>query len=303
MFSISAWKRIAPLYLSHFSCGPSRELELPPVPGSAEGQSLHIPAEPELCPRVTSRSTQPLSTRTTPPIKMPDLLSVQSSRLCPDVVEPDCRSALQVCLIYSASGGDSEPKQTSDESKRGSNHHYQSTCKVPLACGQTCNISCVNTVLARTVSWTVTHTCRTWARAVTIVTAVSMGAHRRKWIRIATNDLDPLRLSEEDVTTYMVKEYYCYCFLLVVGCCSGIRSVCCCQICWCLLYVLMRFPGGGGGQCHVCLHMKHIAATPLCSESSSEAPLSKIVLNLWHEDGKINSAQKLMRLLLYCYYI
>lgn len=37
----------------HRVCLSHRELELSPVPGSAEGQSLHIPAEPELCSRVT----------------------------------------------------------------------------------------------------------------------------------------------------------------------------------------------------------------------------------------------------------
>lgn len=45
-----------------------RELELPPVSGSAEGQSLHIPAEPELCPRVTpEREPPPLSAWTPHP--------------------------------------------------------------------------------------------------------------------------------------------------------------------------------------------------------------------------------------------
>ena len=50
--------------------------------------------------------------------KTSDLLSVRSSTLCPDVAEPDCRSALEVLI--------------STASVWGSNYHYH-----PEACRQT----------------------------------------------------------------------------------------------------------------------------------------------------------------------
>lgn len=74
----------------HWVCVSRRELELSPVPGSAEGQSLHIPAEPELHLRVTPVS--PRLPATPPPVKIQDL-SVWSSVLCPDVAESYGRSA------------------------------------------------------------------------------------------------------------------------------------------------------------------------------------------------------------------
>lgn len=74
----------------HWVCVLHRELELSPVPGSAEGQSLHIPAEPELHLRVTPVS--PLLPPSPPPVKIHDL-SVWSSMLSPDVAESYGRSA------------------------------------------------------------------------------------------------------------------------------------------------------------------------------------------------------------------
>lgn len=81
------------------------------MPGSAKRQSLHIPAEPELSPRVTSQHEAHLSA-TGPPADPGPKCQTSSQPvtpgLCSDLAEPDRRSALQVALIYSASraGGD-----------------------------------------------------------------------------------------------------------------------------------------------------------------------------------------------------
>lgn len=77
------------------------------MPGSAKRQSLHIPAEPELSSRVTSKHEARLSAPgpPRPRLKMSDLLSARQAGLCPDVAEPDRRSASQVALTYSASRG------------------------------------------------------------------------------------------------------------------------------------------------------------------------------------------------------
>lgn len=83
------------------------------MPGSAEGQSLHIPAKPELRPSVTTQwwTPPPSGTRIPPRIETSDLLSVRSSRLGPDVAEPDCRSALEVFHIFSGQRGRGEQSQ------------------------------------------------------------------------------------------------------------------------------------------------------------------------------------------------
>lgn len=86
------------------------------MPGSAEGQSLHIPAEPELHFRVTPVSP-PLPPLPPPPVKIQDL-SVWSSTLRPDVAESYGRSAATY-LTARVGGGAGR---------------YQFACKVRATC-------------------------------------------------------------------------------------------------------------------------------------------------------------------------
>lgn len=74
------------------------------MPGSAEGQSLHLPAEPELHLRVMPVS--PLLSPSPPPVKIQDL-SVWSAMLCPDVAESYGRSA-PIYLTARVRGGEEE---------------------------------------------------------------------------------------------------------------------------------------------------------------------------------------------------
>lgn len=79
-----------------------------------------------------------------------DLLSVQSSRLCQDVAEPDCRSAFRSPSIYSVSGGTQNQNRP-----QISQHGYQNIttnlpAKFPEACRSTRTYCCVNTVHTHT---------------------------------------------------------------------------------------------------------------------------------------------------------
>lgn len=109
---------------------------------------------------ITSASPTPSAPGPQPPLR-----SITSDLLLSSERQPLSRCSwarLQISFrslhIYSVNRGDSKPKQTSDQSTWGSNHHYQPACKVPEACRENTYILLrTHTVLTYTLSWTVTH--------------------------------------------------------------------------------------------------------------------------------------------------
>ncbi|KAL7394994.1 hypothetical protein ABVT39_008379 [Epinephelus coioides] len=118
-----------------------------------------------------------------------DLLSVRSSRLCPDVAEPDRRSALEVLISTASVGG-----SVNTGIKLSLPTCLQSPHRLAV---KHIHIVRINSIDTHTLSWTVTHTrYRDREHAVTIVTAVSLGAPRSKRISITANYLHPFTLKD-----------------------------------------------------------------------------------------------------------
>lgn len=220
-----------------------RELELPPVPGSAKRQSLHIPAEPELRPRVTPEPEAHLSAPG--PLRPPgSKYQTSSQRVKPGSVQMQLsqiadqphKSLLSTAL---ASRNINRP-QISQHGDQTITTNLPKTARRPAVRHVTYHVFTSWThFLADCYTHIRTHTERKKANAKQ--DQEQLLSPRRTRISITADYLHPFTLKgaalfcwdrfssaktsiftrwQEHATTYLVQKYNC-CFWLLVGFCSG----------------------------------------------------------------------------------